>query len=87
MAAVARVSADMPRERDYAKEYRDFHGKPEQVAARSNRNKARRYMEKRGAVHKGDGRDVDHRDSNPMNNKPSNLRVQSKSRNRSRNGK
>ena len=73
--------------RDYAKEYRDFHGKPEQVAARSNRNKARRSMETLGKVQKGDGRDVDHRDSNPMNNKPSNLRVQSKSRNRSRNGK
>jgi len=73
--------------RNYAKEYRDFHGKPEQVAARSSRNKARRLMEKHGAVRKGDGRDVDHRDSNPLNNRPSNLRVQSKSANRSRNGK
>lgn len=73
--------------RDYKKEYEDFHGKPGQIAARSNRNKARRYMEKNGRVHKGDGRDVDHRDSNPMNNRPSNLRVQSKTKNRSRNGK
>lgn len=73
--------------RNYAKEYRDYHGKPEQIAERSSRNKARRLMEKRGVVRKGDGRDVDHRDSNPLNNKPSNLRVQSKSKNRSRNGK
>jgi hypothetical protein len=73
--------------RNYAKEYRDFHGKPEKIADRSSRNKARRLMEKQGVVRKGDGRDVDHRDSNPRNNKPSNLRVQSKSVNRSRNGK
>lgn len=72
--------------RDYAKEYRDFHGKPEQVAARSSRNKARRMMEADGMVHRGDGLDVDHRDSNPKNNKRSNLRVQTKSKNRSRNG-
>lgn len=72
--------------RDYAKEYRDFHGKPEQVAARSSRNKARRMMEADGMVHRGDGLDVDHRDSNPKNNKRSNLRVQTKSTNRSRNG-
>jgi len=73
--------------RNYAKEYRDYHGKPEQIADRSSRNKARRVMEKRGVVRKGDGRDVDHRDSNPRNNSTSNLRVQSKSKNRSRNGK
>ena len=72
--------------RDYAKEYRDFHGKPEQGAARSSRNKARRMMEADGMVHRGDGLDVDHRDSNPKNNKRSNLRVQTKSKNRSRNG-
>jgi hypothetical protein len=73
--------------RNYAKEYRDYHGKPEQIADRSSRNKARRLMEKKGVVRKGDGRDVDHRNSNPRDNKPSNLRVQSKSVNRSRNGK
>ena len=32
------------------------------------------------------GRDVDHKDRNPRNNSMSNLRVQSKSTNRSRNG-
>jgi hypothetical protein len=35
-------------------------------------------------VHKGDGRDVDHRDGNPHNNAESNLRVMDASRNRSR---
>ena len=74
------------KQRDYAKEYRDYHGKPEMIAERSSRNKARRIMEKSGAVKRGDGRDVDHRNSNPMNNRKSNLRVQSKSKNRARNG-
>jgi 5-methylcytosine-specific restriction endonuclease McrA len=32
--------------RDYKKEYREYHGKPEQVAKRSQRNQARRAVEK-----------------------------------------
>lgn len=32
--------------RDYAAEYRKYQGTPEQIAARSNRNKARRAYEK-----------------------------------------
>lgn len=46
--------------RDYKKEYADFHGKPEQIANRAERVKARRIMEKTGAAKKGDGKDVDH---------------------------
>lgn len=46
--------------RDYKKEYAEFHGKPEQVARRAQRVKARRIMESTGAAHKGDGKDVDH---------------------------
>jgi hypothetical protein len=33
--------------RDYKKEYREYHGKPEQIAQRSQRNKARRQVEKK----------------------------------------
>lgn len=51
----------MATKRDYAKEYRDFHGKPEQIKKRAERVKARRIMEKEGAVTKGDGKDVDHK--------------------------
>ena len=36
--------------RNYAKEYRDYHGKPEQRKRRSNRNKARRKLLKAGLV-------------------------------------
>lgn len=70
--------------RDYAKEYRDYQGTPEQIRNRSERNKARRLMEKKGLVHKGDGKDVDHKHmiKDGGTNAPSNLRAIPKSRNR-----
>jgi hypothetical protein len=52
--------AQAPSKRDYKKEYAEFHGKPDQVAKRGARVKARRIMEKEGLAHKGDGKDVDH---------------------------
>jgi hypothetical protein len=69
--------------RDYAKEYRDYHSKPEQVKRRAGRNKARRLMIKEGRVSKGDGKDVDHKNKNTLDNRPSNLRIMPKSKNRS----
>jgi hypothetical protein len=68
--------------RDYAKEYREHGGTPEQKKRRAARNKARRYMEKNGRVQKGDGKEVDHKDYNPENNSPGNLRVVDKTTNR-----
>lgn len=62
-----------------------YNSKPEQIKRRSERNKTRRQMEKAGRVRKGDGKDVDHKDGNPSNRSASNLRVQSKSKNRSNN--
>jgi hypothetical protein len=41
-------------------------------------------MEKAGRVHKGDGRDVDHKNRQTSDNSRSNLRVMSRSANRSR---
>lgn len=69
--------------RNYKQEYKVSQGTPEEIAKRSSRNKARRAMEKAGRVRKGDGKDVDHKNTNPLNNSKSNLRVQSKSNNRS----
>jgi hypothetical protein len=71
------------KKRNYKKEYANYQGTPEQIANRSSRNKARRAMEKSGKVHKGDGKDVDHKNGNPKSNAKSNLRVTSKSANRS----
>ena len=71
--------------RDYAREYRNYHSKPEQVARRSKRNSARRLMIKKKGKSALAGKDVDHKDRNPANNSMSNLRVQSPSRNRGRN--
>lgn len=56
---------------------------PEQVKKRVNRNKARRHLLKEGKVHKGDGLDVEHKDGNALNNKPSNWRVGTQHHNRS----
>lgn len=69
--------------RDYKAEYRNYHGKPEQIKNRASRNAARKKLEKEGKVRKGDGKDVDHKDSNPRHNSDSNLRVQSDNDNRS----
>lgn len=72
-------------QRDYKKEYADFHSKPEQRAKRSKRVLARRKLEAQGRVTKGDGKDVDHKDGNANNNSPGNLRVMNRHTNRSRN--
>lgn len=72
----------MAYQRDYRKEYDDYHGTPEQIKRRAARVKARRYMEKEGRVSKGDGKEVDHKDHDATNNSPSNLRVRSKEANR-----
>ena len=69
--------------RNYAKEYANYHSRPEQIKRRSARNKARRLAVKIGKAKKGDGRDIHHRDGNPLNNKKGNLRSMSKIANRS----
>ena len=73
--------------RNYRKEYDNYQGQPEQIKNRAERVKARRMMEKTGAVTKGDGKDVDHK--KPLRSggttTKSNLRVRSKSANRSDN--
>ena len=65
-------------ERNYAKEYANYGGRPEQIARRSSRNKARRAMGDKAVK----GMDVGHADNNPMNNDPKNLRMEKPSDNR-----
>tara|TARA_Y100000114_G_scaffold34393_3_gene29827 strand:+ start:1358 stop:1603 length:246 start_codon:yes stop_codon:yes gene_type:complete len=69
--------------RNYRREYDNYQGTPAQIKRRAMRNKARRMLEKKGKVKKGDGKDVHHKDGNPMNSKTSNLSVRNKSKNRS----
>lgn len=68
--------------RDYKKEYQEYHAKPEQVKRRASRNKARAYMVKNGRARKGDGKEVDHRNHNPLDNSPENIRMRDKRANR-----
>ena len=75
----------MASKRNYKKEYENYHKKPEQRRRNDARKKARRLMIKKKGKAALRGKDVDHRDRNPKNNSMSNLRIQSKKKNRSRN--
>ena len=77
------VAAKPKKKRNYAQENARYKSRPEQVAKRTSRNAARRAAIKSGAVRKGDGKDVDHKNGNPMDNRPSNLRAVPASSNRS----
>jgi len=65
-------------ERNYRKEYDNYQGRPEQIARRSSRNKARRIMGDKTKI----GMDVGHKDNNPMNNDLKNLHNEDPSKNR-----
>ena len=75
----------MAKARDYKHEYAAYQGKPEQIKNRAKRNAARAEMMKAGRVHKGDGKDVDHKVplSKGGSASKSNLRVKSVHANRS----
>ena len=68
----------MMEERNYKKEYANYQGKPEQIARRSSRNKARRLMGDKDIK----GKDIGHKDNNPLNNDPKNLKIEDPSKNR-----
>lgn len=68
------------KKRDYGAEYASYHGKPEQIKARAQRNAARAKL----GLAVGDPREADHR--NPISkggsNRRDNLRAVSRSTNR-----
>ena len=70
--------------RDYEREYSRFQSSKKAKRDRAARNKARRQALREGRVHKGDGKEIDHRDSNPRNNSSINLRVVSRRTNRAK---
>jgi hypothetical protein len=75
----------MATKRNYALEYKNYQSSEEQKKNRAARNKARRIMEDKGLVKKGDGKDVDHKQplSEGGSKSVTNLRVQSARANRS----
>lgn len=73
----------MPKKRNFRSEYDNYQSRPEQIKQRAQRNAARAKLMAAGKVKKGDGKDVAHADNNTKNNSASNLKVQSKSKNRS----
>lgn len=82
----------MPKKGEYKKgatadsiRQREYNSSPEQKKNRASRNAARRAAEKDGKVRKGDGKDVDHQNMNPKDNRKSNLKVMDKSKNRAKN--
>ena len=70
--------------RDYEREYKRFQSSKKAKKDRAARNKARRQALREGRVHRGDDKEIDHKDSNPQHGSSSNLRVVSRKFNRSR---
>ena len=69
--------------RNYGSEYKKYQKQQKQKKDRASRNAARRVMLKKGKVTKGDGKDVSHKNGNPRDNRPKNLTVERRSKNRS----
>ncbi len=70
-------------DRDYKKERKNYLGTPEQMERNAARSRARRLAIKKGIAERGDGRDIHHKDNNPMNNDPKNLSSVTQKYNRS----
>lgn len=74
----------MAKARDYKKEYRDYHATPEQKKRRAGRNAARRLMIRKHGKAALRGKEVDHKNYNATDNRPSNLSIKSRAANRAR---
>jgi hypothetical protein len=69
-------------DRNYRKEYDNYHAQPEQRERNAARLRARRLMVKKGKAKKNDKLDVHHKDNNPLNNDTKNLSVVTQKYNR-----
>ena len=70
--------------RNYKKEYANYHSKPKQIKNRAGRNKARAILKKLRGLKAIKGKDIDHKNGNPRDNRIKNLRVRSVKLNRAR---
>ena len=68
------LSAELE-ERDYKREYTNYHSRPDQIARRSARNSARRIVSKKVKEEDLEGKDVHHKDNDPLNNDTKNLSI------------
>ena len=69
----------MPSSKNYVRNYsKSGEGKydksPKRMADNRARKKARSLLERAGKAKRGDGKDVDHKNGNPRDNSPKNLR-------------
>ena len=69
-------------DRNYRKEYDNYHANPKQRERNAARLRARRLMVKKGKVKVFDKKDVHHKDNDPTNNDLSNLSVTTQKYNR-----
>lgn len=69
--------------RNYGSEYKKYQSSSKQKKRRASRNTARNRMIAAGKAKRGDGKDVAHKNGNPMDNRRSNLKVVPASKNRS----
>lgn len=70
------------RQRNYDREYAQYHAKPEQKKRRAARNKGRKLAEKEAGRDLPRNVEVHHKDGNPQNNHPSNRTLMRASKNR-----
>lgn len=82
----------MPQKGQYSKtatadsvRQRKYNSQPSAKKDRASRNAARSEAMKDGKVRKGDGKDIDHKNSNPRDNRKGNTQVMSASKNRALN--
>jgi hypothetical protein len=78
----------MPSSPNYVRDYSmsgegKYDKSPKRMADNRARKKARSLLERAGKAKRGDGKDVDHKDGNPRNNSPKNLRSVGRAANRS----
>lgn len=70
--------------RVYSEYDKQYQARPEQVAKRVARNKARRMMIQKHGKSALQGKDVDHSNGNATDNSSSNLKIMSRSANRAK---